>query len=96
MSTSQTSWRGASNSLIPSTFMRELYGENVDGRAATRLARTLEEVLGREQILDGETERLEDGDLLRARPPRMRADQHLAELGADVVGSIAPSASASR
>ena len=42
-------------------------------------------VLGGGQILDGEAERLEDRDLLRRPSPLRRADQELADLGADVL-----------
>ena len=44
-----------------------------------------QDVLGGGEILDGEAERLEDRQLVVRAPARRRADQHLADLGADVL-----------
>ena len=41
--------------------------------------------LARREILDGEPQRLEDRQLVVRAAPRVRADEHLAELGPDVL-----------
>ena len=54
-------------------------------RCRALLAGLPDDQLGGGEVLDGEPERLEDGQLVAARAAGMGADQHLAELGADVL-----------
>ena len=58
---------------------------NLDAHAS--LARAADDELGRGEVLDGDAERLEDGQLVLVLPAGVRADQHLAELGLDVLGA---------
>src|SRR5207247_8463431 len=62
-------------------------GSKRNHRADAFAARPPVEVLGCREVLDGEAERDEHRQLLVGIAPRIRANEHLAELGPDVIGA---------